>query len=149
MTIDEERKEDGWRRANIGRLLNNAAECFEKRVLQLLAERDHCHVSPAHLHLTRNLDLAGTRLTELARRASMTKQAMSEIVAQCEALGLIHRIADPTDSRAKIVLFSQPGLEWLDAFRQALEQAEREMEEQLEPDAMPLIKKALIKYADL
>ena len=69
-----------WRHANIGRLLNNAVRRFEGRVLELMSERGHGQTRIAHVSLTRNLDVEGTRLTELARRASMSKQAMGELV---------------------------------------------------------------------
>lgn len=135
-----------WRWSNIGRLMNNAVARFEERVLQLLAEKTQSQVRLTHLSLTRNLDLTGTRSTELARRAAMTKQAMSEIVSQCEAIGLIHREADPSDARAKIVLFTDKGLLWLKAFRQAVKDAEDEMEQELGSQAMLAFKKALEKY---
>src|SRR5215831_6661753 len=86
-----------WRHANIGRLLNNAVRRFEARVLELMSARGHVETRIAHVSLTRNLDVEGTRLTELARRASMSKQAMGELVDQCMELGLVGRIADPSD----------------------------------------------------
>ncbi len=61
----------------------------------------------------------------------MTKQAMSELVVQCENLGLIKRVPDTADARAKVVKFTKRGLIWLDAFKRALLQAEIEMRSQL------------------
>ena len=46
---------------------------FEARVLELMSERGHVETRTAHVGLTRNPDVEGTRLTELARRASMSK----------------------------------------------------------------------------
>ena len=80
-----------WRHANIGRFLNNAVQRFEGRVLELMSERGHEETRIAQLGLVRNLDVEGTRLTELARRASMSKQAMGELVDQCTELGLVDR----------------------------------------------------------
>jgi DNA-binding MarR family transcriptional regulator len=119
--------DEAWRHSNVGRLLNNAVNRFDNRVLELMMEAGHGGARYSHLNLTRNLDVWGTRTTELARRAGMTKQAMGEIVEQCEKLGLVGRCPDPTDARAKIVVFTDAGLEWLDAFRSALEKAEQEM----------------------
>src|SRR5438477_6734817 len=120
-----------WRHANIGRLLNNALRRFEARVLELMSARGHAETRIAHVGLTRNLDVEGTRLTELARRASMSKQAMGELVDQCAELGLVDRIADPTDRRARIVRFTPAGRKWLDAFRDAVDVAEQEMRAEL------------------
>ena len=136
----------GWRHANIGRLLNNAVRRFEARVLELMSAKGHADTRIAHVSLTRNLDVEGTRLTELARRASMSKQAMGELVDQCMELGLVDRIPDPSDGRARIVKFTRAGLLWLDAFRDAVDAAEREMRAELGKGAMETILKGLASY---
>jgi DNA-binding MarR family transcriptional regulator len=92
-----------------------------------MAQAGYTDARISHINLTRNLDRDGTRLTELASRAGMTKQAMGELVDQCVDIGLVERITDPTDKRAKIVQFTRTGFEWLDAFRNAVDQAEDEM----------------------
>lgn len=122
---------DRWRHDNIGRLLNNAVRRFEDRVLELMADAGYADARISYVNLTRNLDRDGTRLTELAIRAGMTKQAMGELVDQCADIGLVQRMADPADKRAKIVRFTRIGLEWLDAFRRAVDQAEQEMRGEL------------------
>lgn len=90
--------------------------------------------------------MEGTRLTELARRASMSKQAMGELVDQCAELGLVDRIADPTDRRARIVMFTPAGRKWLDAFRDAVGIAEQEMRAELGKATMEAILKGLAVY---
>jgi DNA-binding MarR family transcriptional regulator len=135
-----------WRHANIGRLLNNAVRRFEARVLELMSASGHVETRMAHVSLTRNLDVEGTRLTELARRASMSKQAMGELVDQCAELGLVDRIADPSDRRARIVTFTPEGLVWLDAFRDAVDVAEREMRAELGKATMDTILRGLAAY---
>jgi DNA-binding MarR family transcriptional regulator len=135
-----------WRHANIGRLLNNAVRRFEERVLELMSARGHAETRIAHVGLTRNLDVEGTRLTELARRASMSKQAMGELVDQCAERGLVHRVADPKDGRARIIKFTPGGLVWLDAFRDAVDVAEQEMRAELGKASMDAILKGLAVY---
>ena len=73
----------------------------------------------------------GTRVTGLARRENMTKQGMSELIGQGEAMGLVRRTVDPGDRRVKIVRFTRRGLIWLAACQSAVEQAEREMRAEL------------------
>src|SRR5690606_5434 len=121
----------GWRRDNIGRLLNDAIGRFESRILRQMETAGYQGFSLSHITVTRNLDLAGTRATELARRANITKQSMSELIAQLETSGIVERRPDPADGRAKIVYFSKAGLSWLDAFRSALHDAEQDMEKEL------------------
>jgi len=115
-------------------------------VLDLMREAGYAQTRIAHIGLTRNLDVEGTRLTELARRASMSKQAMGELVEQCEAMGLVARSRDPSDGRARIITFTALGLEWLDAFRAAVDVAEREMRGQLGAAAMDTLVQALTTY---
>ncbi|MFH6565646.1 MarR family winged helix-turn-helix transcriptional regulator [Pseudomonas kulmbachensis] len=135
-----------WRHANIGRLLNNAVRRFEAHVLELMSERGHAETRIAHVSLTRNLDVDGTRLTELAKRASMSKQAMGELVVQCEGLGLVARTVDPSDRRARIVTFTPAGLAWLEAFRAAVDIAENEMRQELGDKTMNVIIEGLCAY---
>src|SRR5438552_9574080 len=82
---------NAWRLNNIGRRMNEALRIFEGRIVELLREEGHDELTVAHINLTRNLDEDGTRLVELARRAAMTKQSMSELVDQVERTGLIEK----------------------------------------------------------
>lgn len=136
----------GWRQGNIGRLLNDCIGQFETRVLELMAATGYSEARMTHISLTRNLDLEGTRLTELARRASMTKQSMAQLVVQLEQLGLVVKRADPSDGRARIIVFTDKGLAWLAAFRDAIYCAEREMESIIGHDNFLLIKRCLSDY---
>ncbi len=61
-------------------------------------------------------------------------------------LGLVDRIADPTDRRARIVKFTPAGRKWLDAFRDAVDVAEQEMRAELGKAAMEAILKGLAVY---
>ncbi|TFY97913.1 MarR family winged helix-turn-helix transcriptional regulator [Ramlibacter rhizophilus] len=130
-------RDAGWRSTHLGRLLGHASRRFDERVLHLMAHNvdvplalSHLaargQVGAAHVHLTRHLALEGSRLTELAARAGMSKQAMGDLVTQCEAWGLVVREPDPLDARARRVCFTAAGLAWLQAFRDAVAQAEAE-----------------------
>lgn len=137
-----------WRQQNVGRLLNNAVKRFESQILEHLEKAGHGGLSLSHIAITRNLDLEGTRATELARRAGITKQSAGELIAQLEQLALVERRPDPEDKRAKIVCFTPKGEAWLDAFRQALETAERDMAAQLGKTLYTQLHNALLRYSD-
>ena len=146
-----------WRLTHLGRLLGQALRRFDERVLSLmasnvdvplalsnLAARDQ--VGAAHIHITRHLAVGGSRLTELAASAGMSKQAMGDLVNQCEAWGLVTREADPHDKRARRVLFTESGLLWLEAFRHAVAQAEDEFRQAVGPDVATVVALGLEAY---
>lgn len=137
-----------WRRHNPGRVLSNALRRFEERVLALMREAGHAEIQRSHVHLTRHLDIGGTRITELARRAAMTNAAMSELIDQCSERGLVERVPDRADKRVRIVRFTPAGLAWLDAFGTAVAEAEREMTEEIGGPALARLLAALGRYAD-
>lgn len=139
-------REDQWRHDNIGRLLNNAVRRFEDRVLFLMTKAGHSEARISHIGLTRNLDRGGTWISELAKRAGMTKQAMGELVQQCAALGLVETSSDPADKRARVVRFTRQGLRWLDSFQSAVDQAEYEMRMEIGAVWMDGVRGALALY---
>jgi DNA-binding MarR family transcriptional regulator len=66
-------------------------------------------LTPAHSAVLENLDPGGTRLTDLAARARMTRQSMTELVSVLEQRGYLERQPDPADRRARIVRLTPTG----------------------------------------
>ncbi|MBM3386562.1 MAG: MarR family transcriptional regulator [Betaproteobacteria bacterium] len=150
--------DDRWRQSHLGRWLGHAMRRFDERVLHLMASNEGVplalanlaareQVSAAHIHITRHLGLQGARLTELAQSAGMSKQAMGQLVNQCEAWGLVTRAPDPLDARAKKVVFTVAGLAWLQAFQEALAQAESEFREAVGEEVATVVLLGLEAYA--
>ncbi len=147
-----------WRATHLGRLLGHALRRFDERVLWLmarnvdvplalanLAARDQ--IGAAHIHITRHLALKGSRLTDLALSAGMSKQAMGDLVTQCEAWGLVTRETDMHDKRARKVIFTAAGLMWLGAFEHAVAQAEEEFRAAVGEDVATVVALGLEAYA--
>ncbi len=131
---------------------------FDARVLHLMAHNvdvplalsnlaARAQVSAAHIHITRHLSLQGSRLSELADSAGMTKQAMGDLVTQCEAWGLVQRTPDPQDARARRIVFTETGLAWLRAFEQAVAQTEAEFKQEVGTDVATVVSLGLEAYA--
>lgn len=150
--------ESGWRLTHLGRLLGHAARRFDERVLELMARNvdvplalsnlaARAQVSAAHVHITRHVALDGSRLTQLAASAGMTKQAMGDLVDQCEAWGLVQRGPDPKDARGRIVRFTPTGLAWLKAFQDAVAQAEGEFRQEVGDEVATVVAIGLEAYA--
>ena len=149
---------DAWRQTHLGRLLGHAMRRFDERVLALMAHdadvplalsnlAARAQISAAHVHITRHLSRGGSRLTELAERAGMTKQAMGMLVDQCEAWGLVTRESDERDARARRIRFTPAGLAWLQAFHDAVSQAEAEFREEVGDDIATVVALGLEAYA--
>ncbi len=100
-------------RHNIGVLLQQLSRNFERRARSTLSTRGHTRLQPSHQVVLTSLGLEGSRLTALAHKAGMTKQAMGQIVDDLERLGYVERTPDPGDGRAKIVRFTAAGLEFV------------------------------------
>src|SRR5262249_30683314 len=98
---------------HIGRLLQRAARAFSLRAAEKLHARGHRGLSLAHTTLLSYLDLEGTRVTVLAERAGMTKQAMGQLVKELEGQGYVSRRPDPSDQRAALVAFTEAGWRFL------------------------------------
>jgi DNA-binding MarR family transcriptional regulator len=110
-----------------------------------LAARDQ--ISAAHVHITRHLALEGSRLTDLAQAAGMSKQAMGDLVDQCTAWGLVRREVDTGDARVRRVVFTPVGLAWLQAFKDAVAQAEAEFRSAVGKDVATVVALGLEAYA--
>jgi DNA-binding MarR family transcriptional regulator len=149
---------DSWRQSHLGRLLGESLRRFDARVLTLMAHNIEVplalsnlaargQVSAAHIHITRHVGLQGSRLTALADAAGMSKQAMGDLVTQCEAWGIVQRTSDPTDARARLVCFTEAGLQWLKAFEDAVQQAEAEFEQEVGADVARVVAFGLEGYS--
>ncbi|MEM7136085.1 MAG: MarR family transcriptional regulator [Myxococcota bacterium] len=63
----------------------------------------------AHAALYAHISLAGTRPTVLAAKLGVTPQAVAQLVGELVAMGLVERVADPHDGRARLVRFTRQG----------------------------------------
>jgi DNA-binding MarR family transcriptional regulator len=74
------------------------------------------NIRPEHLRLISILGMDVVNNNELAKRARVSKQAMSKMVADLEFHGFIDIEPDPNDSRSKIISVSNNGVEFLEYF---------------------------------
>jgi DNA-binding MarR family transcriptional regulator len=90
-------------------LLGQVHESAVKELHARLAGEGHPDIRPGHGCVFRFIEADGSRLTQIAARAQMTKQAVGEVVADLERLGYLERVPDPDDGRAKIIRLSDRG----------------------------------------
>jgi DNA-binding MarR family transcriptional regulator len=97
-------------RQGLGQTLMLMARDFQQRLDDDLELRDIHGIGTRHravfLFLGRN---GASRAVDLAEAADVRPQSMMKIVHELESLGLIERREDPTDSRAKLIDFTDSG----------------------------------------
>jgi DNA-binding MarR family transcriptional regulator len=90
----------------------------------------------------------GIRLTALAERARITKQAMAELVGDLVRLGYLRRATDPDDRRAKRIELTDRGAKSAAAARRALAAIETELGERITPKRLRQLRRALLGALD-
>jgi DNA-binding MarR family transcriptional regulator len=95
---------------DLPRLLLEASRALGGEVVAILHERGFPDARPGHSAVFMHIDRrSGTRLTDLAGRARMTKQGMMLLVDDLENRGYLRRVPDPEDARAKVVRLTARG----------------------------------------
>lgn len=90
-------------------LVQSLARAVAVRLRDDLAEHDLAGVRPVHAPLLIQLLGGGRRAADLAETTGVSRQAVAQVVASLERDGYIERIADPGDSRAKLVCLTARG----------------------------------------
>jgi DNA-binding MarR family transcriptional regulator len=92
------------------RLLGVAFDQFAIEHAQRVAAAGYPDIRPGHGCVFGGIDPEnGSRLTDLADRAMMTKQTVGDVVTDLENRGYLERVPDPTDGRAKIIRLTSKG----------------------------------------
>ena len=107
-------------RLAIGQLLVHHLRLFREQLLaegEPLAQQAGIRLRLSHLQVFGNITADGTRLTDLAAWAGMTRPSMAQLVDELQADGLVERRPDPTDRRAKLVALTPAGWDAIRAGR--------------------------------
>ena len=78
-------------------------------VSERLAERGFADFRPAHGMIGMHIKDEGSRVTELAHLAQLSKPSVVYLVNELERLGYVERAPDPGDGRAKLVRMTERG----------------------------------------
>ena len=119
------------------RLLDETAVARVNRAARSTALR------PVHTKLFPHIDFEGTRLVAIAERLGVTKQAVSQWVAELAEMEVVELCPDPDDARAKRVRFTRRGLEAIHHGLGVLQQIEEELAARVGPRTMSSLKQAL------
>jgi DNA-binding MarR family transcriptional regulator len=102
-------RESSGRQQNLVTLFMLVAHVMTDELVARITAAGFPHLRASHGRLFENLDPQGTRLSELAARAQVTHQSMSELYASLETTGYVERRPDPADGRAKLVCLTPLG----------------------------------------
>lgn len=128
---------------NTGVLLFLPYRALENRVFAALAEAGFDDFTPAQARVMQRIGPDGTRLTELAEQAQITKQTAGFLVDQLEKAGYVTRVPDPTDRRARLVRAARKALAAKEVADGVVAEVEREWEEHLGVRRMKQLREAL------
>ncbi len=135
-------------RSDTGVLLGFCSRAFNDQTTHKIQTAGHATVRVSHLALMRNMDENGTRITALARRAGMTKQAMGQLVREFQELGYIVLRPDPTDRRAKLATYTELGQLLAEAAERSTEEVQADFRKALGKGGLKELRKSLARLAD-
>ncbi len=137
------------KRASVSQLMMRAARLVNARGLAALREASGYPYRNAHVQLFPHISLEGSRLTEIAEAAGITKQAAQPLVDELEAAGVLERVPDPRDGRAKLVRFAmQDGELSLMRGMRVLAEQDRWLEDRVGAARWPALHEALLTIVD-
>jgi DNA-binding MarR family transcriptional regulator len=134
---------------NIGLLSFLVYRAMEARVLADLAAAGFGDVTAAQGRVFARIDLDGTRLTDLAERALITKQTAGFLVDQLERAGYVRRVPDPRDARARLVQIAERGRAAVEVARQTEAKVEAEWTAHLGEEPTAQLRHALARLREI
>ena len=125
------------------RLLDAAFTEFETELSRRIATTAYADIRPAHGCVFGHIDPDGSRLTDLADRAHMTKQSVGEVTNDLEQRGYVERVPDPSDGRAKIIRLTARGHEAQALGWGLIDEIEREWAERFGAERIAALRETL------
>lgn len=134
--------------ANFGNLFRDPGLVLQELVAQELARRGFGDLRPALLAVGQHLAATGTRITELADRAQLTKATVVHAVDELERLGYVTREPDPSDGRAKLVVPTARALEAEGVGREAIAEIRDAWATAMGAEEMAALERGLVRLRE-
>jgi DNA-binding MarR family transcriptional regulator len=125
------------------RLLDVALDRFTNELALRVADTEYSDIRVTHGCVFGNIDPGGSRLTDLAERAHMTKQSVGEVVSELEQRGYVERVPDPADGRAKIIRLTERGRGAQALGRELIDEIEEEWADRFGAERIAALREAL------
>ncbi|WP_338144247.1 MarR family winged helix-turn-helix transcriptional regulator [Nocardioides turkmenicus] len=133
---------------DVATLMLIAYRAMDERVISAMRDAGY-NITVAQARLAQRIAEDGSRLVDLAEQAQVTKQTASILVAALEREGLVERVPDPTDGRARLIRFTAAGQAAADHAREVVMGVEEEWNEHLGPDLATSLREALTSLREL
>lgn len=133
---------------DLGRLLDAAGRTVNTGVLLRVMGRGHPDLRPSHLPVFAGLERGGTRISVLAAKAGVSRQAMGAMVREVESLGYIQSEPDPADGRATRVSLTEFGVDFCRTAITASTEMNVEIEELIGTSAAERLRRQLRTIAE-
>lgn len=136
-------------RDDLGFLLAKAAQRWNELLAERFAASGWEEVRPSYGSVLVPLfEEDGLRMGELAGRARLSKQAMTELVRHLEHDGLVERRPDPSDGRASVVFLTERSRAFQPVAVRTLADLDRLVRERLDDEGAEALRAALRKLVD-
>ena len=127
---------------NLGLLLFIPYRFMESAVMEALKAHGH-DIGLNQARVFARINPEGSRLSELAEAAQLSKQTVGSIVDQLERAGYVRREPDPDDGRARLVTMTAKGQELIDVSLPVVREVEATWQAHLGPDRARQLRSAL------
>jgi len=133
------------KRESVAQLLFKCARLVNERAIAQVNDLPHAiRLRTSHTNLFPHLDFEGVRITELARRLDISKQAISQTIAELESMDVVETIPDPSDGRARLARFTDKGKQAIMQGLGVLRGIETEMERSIGKPKFDALHEALL-----
>lgn len=124
-------------------LLMNRSNWMEARVIQGAQREGYPYLTTSMNRLFAQLGGRPLGLSELARRLSVSRQAVHKLALEAERLGLVEFVPSEEDGRVKLLRFSQKGWRMSEAAAASFAETERELAHHIGADNVEELRRIL------
>jgi DNA-binding MarR family transcriptional regulator len=136
------------RRGGLGRLLSGLFFQYIGCIARRLQKLGYPDIRPAHLKILREIGLGGTNLGAIASKASITKQAASQMVKELVDLGYVRSLIDPANRRSRTIILTERGVKLIHHIRRIVEEMQKQLIGVVGKDDFERLVRSLLKLQE-
>ena len=143
-SVAEKNKEIAYHLSNnVARYSHEFAKDFSVRLNAIMHRRGYLDLRMSHGAVFGNLGFGAVRVTELAKRAQVTQQAMGKMLKELERYGWIARDVDGSDRRAREIRLTEQGIQLIADSMEAVAEVRQYYAEKIGAEELNQLESAL------